>query len=119
MNRLSISLAVLSMTVLFAAPAKAEDQTLATVSNGRTTIEFKAAGTNGIDMNKLRPWSEFANGHPDIAKQLAYKPALISNDAYASKHPELQAFFSTHPDIREAMIENPGNFVAIPPRPGE
>ena len=119
MNRLSISLAVLSMTVLFAAPALAGEQTLATVTNGNTTTEFKAAGTQGVDMNKLKPWSEFANSHPDIAKQLAYKPALITDDGYAKSHPELEAFFSTHPDIKEAMIQNPGNFVAIPPRPGE
>jgi len=45
--------------------------------------------------------------------------ALINDDAYAKKHPALGAFFSAHPDIREAMAANPGNYVAIPPRPGE
>ena len=35
------------------------------------------------------------------------------------KHPQLGAFFSAHPEIREAMAANPGNYVAIPPRPGE
>jgi hypothetical protein len=95
------------------------DRTLGTVVNGNTTTEFKAAGKHGIDMNKLKPWSAFAADHPAIAQQLAAKPALIGDDAYAQNHPELGAFFSTHPDIRQAMMENPGNFVAIPPRPGE
>ena len=125
MNRLSISLATLTFSAMLAGSAiagdmaSASDRTLGTVVNGNTTTEFKAAGTHGIDMNKLRPWSAFAADHPAIAKELAYKPALIGDDAYAKNHPELQSFFTTHPDVREAMIENPGNFVAIPPRPGE
>ncbi|MDO8434601.1 MAG: hypothetical protein Q7S58_19565 [Candidatus Binatus sp.] len=126
MNRLSISFATLALSAILAGPAiagdttsAASDRTLGTVVNGDTTTEFKAAGTHGLDMNKLRPWSAFAADHPAIAKELAYKPALIGDDAYAKNHPELESFFSTHPDIREAMIENPGNFVAIPPRPGE
>ena len=143
MNRLSISLATLTLGAMLAGPALAAemtttttesttstsnpaamtassgDRTLGVVTNGNVTTEFKAAGTHGIDMNKLKPWSAFAADHPAIAKELAYKPALIGDDSYAKNHPELGSFFSTHPDIREAMIENPGNFVAIPPRPGE
>jgi hypothetical protein len=136
MKRLSISLATLTLGAMLAGPALADDMTrttttsttttssasdptLGTVVNGNTTTEFKAAGTHGIDMNRLKPWSAFAADHPAIAQQLAHKPALIGDDGYAKNHPELDAFFSTHPDIRQAMIENPGNFVAIPPRPGE
>ena len=127
MNRLSISLATLTLSAMLAGSALAgdvtaassSDTTLGTVVNGNTTTEFKAAGTHGVDMNKLKPWSAFAADHPAIAKELAYKPALIGDDSYAKNHPELGSFFSTHPDIREAMIQNPGNFVAIPPRAGE
>ena len=72
-----------------------------------------------IDTQKLATWNAFASEHPNVAKQLAYKPALINDDAYAKKHPALGAFFSQHPEIREAMAANPGNYVAIPPRPGE
>jgi len=50
---------------------------------------------------------------------LAYKPSLINDSGYLSKHPELATFFQAHPDIKDAMEENPGNFAAIPPRPGE
>jgi hypothetical protein len=143
MKRIYISIGTLALTAMLCGPALAEEmtttttettttttnpapvtssadgQTLGVVKNGNLTTEFKAAGTHGIDMNQLKPWSAFAADHPAIAKQLAYKPALIGDHAYAKQHPELDAFFSSHPDIRQAMIENPGNFVAIPPRPGE
>ncbi|MGA7764062.1 MAG: hypothetical protein WCA59_20140 [Candidatus Binataceae bacterium] len=38
---------------------------------------------------------------------------------YLKSHPDLDAFFHAHPDIKSAMAEIPGNFTAIPPRPGE
>jgi hypothetical protein len=120
MKRISTLLIAAAIPVAFAAPSIAQEgNTLGTVVNGNTTIEFKAAGTGDIDMQKLQTWSSFASEHPDIARQLAYKPSLINSDSYTQKHPELGQFFSQHPDVREAMAENPGNYVAIPPRPGE
>jgi hypothetical protein len=92
---------------------------LGSVVKGNTTIIFEAANPSDIDMQRLQTWGEFANSHPRIASALAYKPSLISDASYLSKHPELSAFFQAHPDIRDAMVENSGNFVAIPPRPGE
>ena len=93
--------------------------TLGTVVNGNTTTVFKAAGNRGIDTQKLKTWNDFASEHPNVASALAHNPALINDDSYAKKHPQLSAFFSAHPEIREAMAANPGNYVAIPPRPGE
>jgi hypothetical protein len=144
MNRLSPQLVAISFGVAFALPAMAQQtttttsesvttqeattaapampstgRTLGTVVEGNTTIEFKAADPGAVDVDKLRTWGDFKAAHPKIAREMAYKPALISDPAYASKHPELASFFSAHPDVREAMIENPGNYVAIPPRPGE
>lgn len=120
MNRISITLLAIALPAAFAAPAFAQEgRTLGTVVNGNTTIEFKAADSSDIDLQKLQTWSTFASAHPNVAHELAYKPSLINNDSYTRKHPELGEFFSAHPDIREAMAENPGNYVAIPPRPGE
>jgi hypothetical protein len=120
MNRISILLIAAALPLAFAPPSSAQEgKTLGTVVEGNTTIEFKAADTSDLAMQKLTAWSDFASAHPEIARSLAYKPALISNDSYVKKHPELESFFSAHPDIREAMAENPGNYVAIPPRPGE
>ena len=120
MKRLSTLIVAVALPITFAAPAFAQDgRTLGTVVTGNTTIEFQAADSRDIDQQKLQTWGAFASEHPNIARQLAYNPALVDNDAYANQHPELASFFSAHPDIREAMAENPGNYNAIPPRPGE
>jgi hypothetical protein len=120
MKRLSTLIVAVALPAAFASFAVAQDGiTLGTVVNGNKTIEFKAADSRDLDVAKLTTWNDFAANHPKVAKELAYKPALINDDAYAKNHPELGDFFSAHPDIREAMTENPGNYVAIPPRPGE
>jgi hypothetical protein len=124
MKRLSTLIIVVALPLAFAIGAIAQEgnqdgKTLGTVVNGNTTTEFKAADSRDIDVAKLKTWNDFAANHPDIAKELAYKTSLINDEAYAKNHPELGDFFSAHPDIREAMAQNPGNYVAIPPRPGE
>ena len=114
MNRLSTLLIALVLPIAFAAPSAAQQgKTLGTVINGNTTTEFKAADTSDLDTQKLNTWNEFANQHPKVARELAAKPKLINDDGYAKKHPALEAFFSAHPDIRQAMAENPGNYNAI------
>jgi hypothetical protein len=90
------------------------------VTNGNTTIEFQSAAANpDINQQDLAKWGDFAEAHPKVAHALAYKPSLMNDAAYLRRHPELGAFFNDNPQIRDAMAENPGNFVAIPPRPGE
>ena len=120
MKRISTVLIAVELAAALAAPAMAQEgKTLGTVVEGNTTIVFKAADTSDLDMQKLETWSAFASAHPEIARALAYKPALINSEEFSKKHPELAEFFSAHPEIRGAMAENPGNYVAIPPRPGE
>ena len=120
MNRISTLLIAVALPVAFAASSMAQSgNTLGTVVNGNTTTVFKAAGNRGIDTQKLKTWNDFASEHPNVASALAHNPALINDDGYAKKHPQLAAFFSAHPEIRDAMAANPGNYVAIPPRPGE
>jgi hypothetical protein len=92
-------------------PAADNGKVLGTVVNGNRTTVFEAAGTKTVDMNSLKTWSDFAASHPDVARSLGAKPSRISDEAYLAKHPDLAAFFTAHPDIRDAMIANPGNFV--------
>jgi len=80
---------------------------------------FEPANLSDIDREPLVTWGNFAAAHPGIARALAYKPSLMSDPGYLKKHLELSSFFEAHPKVREAMAANPGNFVAIPPRPGE
>ena len=120
MKPLSTLIAALALPIAFAAPAlAAPGQTLGTVINGNTIIEFRAADTSDIDLAKLRAWRDFAAQHPKVASDLAKKPELINDASYTKRHPGLAAFFTAHPDIHDAMAANPGNYNAIPPRPGE
>ena len=124
MKRLSTLIVAVALAGALVGPALAQEgkqdgKTFATVVNGNTTTEFKAADSRDIDTAKLKTWNDFAASHPKVAKELAYKPALINDDEYAKSHPKLAEFFAAHPEVREAMAANPGNYVAIPPRPGE
>ncbi len=89
------------------------------VQSGNTTIVFAPADNRDIDTARLQTWQEFADTHAGIERALAYNPSLINDARYLRKHPDLNAFFQQHPDIKIAMADDPGNFAAIPPRPGE
>ena len=120
MNRITVLSLAFAFPIAFAVSSQAQEgKTLGTVENGNTTTVFKAADSRDIDTQKLKTWNEFASEHPKVATEIAHNPALINDDAYAKKHPNLGKFFTAHPDIREAMTKNPGNYNAIPPRPGE
>lgn len=120
MKRLSTLIVAITIPVAFAATAMAqESKTLGTVVNGNTTTVFKSAGPGGVDTAKLKTWNEFAAQHPKVATALAHNPELIKDASYTQRHPGLAAFFAAHPDIHDAMVANPGNYNAIPPRPGE
>jgi hypothetical protein len=120
MKRISTILIAVAVPLAFASPSIAqESKVLGTVNNGRTTIIFEAANDGDLPVQQLQAWGDFAAQHPDIANQLAHNNRLIGNNGYVQKHSELAQFFSEHPDIQEAMEANPGNYVAIPPRPGE
>jgi hypothetical protein len=92
---------------------------LGSVTNGNTTIVFEPANPTDIDTQRLTTWDSFAREHPRVARALAFKPSLMNNPGYLRKHPELNDFFQAHPEVRDEMAANPGNFAAIPPRPGE
>jgi hypothetical protein len=130
MNTLKKSLALGVLGSFLALPVLAQENPIpenrapsgapVAVQNGNTTIEFQSASSNpDINRRELAAWNDFAEAHPGVAKALAYKPSLINNPAYLRKHQDLADFFADHPEIKDAMAENPGNFVAIPPRPGE
>ncbi len=99
--------------------ASAHGRVLGSVTHGNTTIVFEAANPGGIDSQPLMVWDDFAAAHPTIARALAFKPSLMNDSRYLNRHPELKDFFQTHPEVRDAMAADPGNFAAIPPRPGE
>ena len=92
---------------------------LGSVTHGNTTVVFEAANPTDLDSQALRTWDDFAEDHEEIARALAFNPSLMDDQRYLDKHPDLNDFFQDHPEVRDAMEANPGNFAAIPPRPGE
>jgi hypothetical protein len=107
---------------LFAAPALAQNadtaqpaqgQVLGTVQNGNLTIVFEAANSSDINVGMYQAWDEFAQANTKIARQLTRHPSLLSDDNYLRRHPELAGFFGQHPDVKSAMIANPGNFLPV------
>jgi hypothetical protein len=128
MNRYYLLLSAIAFSLLLAAPSWAQTaesnssatgaqsgangQVLGTVQNGNTTIVFEPANNSDLDMARLQTWSNFAQDHPRIVHALANNPSLINNEAFLRHHPDLSAFFDQHPDVREAMQKDPGNFVA-------
>jgi len=118
---LSIGLAGLGAAQVAPEPSEAPagGGVLGSVTNGNTTVVFEAANTSDINTQALTTWGGFAEEHPGIARALEYKPSLMNDPGYLKKHPELNDFFQAHPEVRSAMAADPGNFNAIPPRPGE
>jgi len=82
-------------------------------ANGsNTTIVFEPANDSDLEMGVLTRWSDFAQVHQKIARQLANRPMLIDDPGYLRKHPELEKLFQDNPNLLAAMKRNPGNFVA-------
>ena len=132
MNIMRSTVTVVSIfaTLGIAVPAMAQDQSsnpqqamnepeLGRITQGNTTIIFAPADSSDLDLARLKTWEEFADSHPAIARDLAHHPSLMHNQGYLKRHPDLVQFFKEHPDIKVAMAQDPGNFVAPPPRSGE
>jgi hypothetical protein len=117
---LSNGLAGLGSAQVAPAPqAPSGGRVLGSVTSGNTTVVFEAADPSDIETQPLTTWDRFAEEHQEIDRALAFNPSLMNDPSYLGKHPELNAFFQAHPEVRDAMAADPGNFTAIPPRPGE
>jgi len=106
-------------TVEHGNPAPVVHGNTTTVQQGNASIIFERAGTHNLDANNYAQWSAFADAHPEIARAIAYHPAVVNDPDYLRKHPALADFYQAHPEVHAALVANPGNFEAIPPRPGE
>jgi hypothetical protein len=102
-----------AMAAAFASPAMAQQSKTITETHGNTTseIEFQPAGTNGLNLQRLRDFGSVKGSDPALAKELARKPSLVKDDGFVRKHPALQAFLEKYPDARDDIEENPGNYL--------
>ncbi len=98
MSKNWIVLAV-AMGALLTVPIMAQEseagggKVLGTVVRDNTTIAFEAANARDLSIKQLETWSQFAQQHPKVARQLGVKPSLLESAAYLKKHPELAKLF--------------------------
>jgi hypothetical protein len=119
MKRTLSLLAVIAIGAMMTAPSFAQDgaatsHATGTVVEGNTTMVFKTADQRDLHTQSLKRWTAFAQGHPQIARQLANQPALLSDAGYLRKHPDLGQLFDDNPGLLAEMKADPGNFNAIP-----
>lgn len=120
MNEILSLLAAIAIGAMMTGPSFAQEGAAnphvnGTVVEGKTTIVFEAANESDLHMKSLQQWTQFAQEHPKIARQLAKKPTLLSDARYLGKHPELRQLFDDNPGLLAEMKDNPGNFNANPP----
>ena len=86
----------------------------AEVARTNTIIVFEPADNSDMKtrMAELNEWQQFAEQHPEIARELGRNPHRFPSAGWIERHPALQQFFSEHPQIRDEMMADPGNFVA-------
>jgi hypothetical protein len=83
----------------------------AAASPKQTTTTYEEAKLDDADVIRLRTWHEFAQEHPGLARDLGSRPSRLTDSGYLKKHPQLDAFLNEHPDLKQAMVADPGNFV--------
>src|SRR5579863_701205 len=105
-----IGLMLMASAALAQSAPPSGEKTLGTVVNGNTTTVFESARLSDLDKNRLKAWSNFAAANPSVASELGRNPSLVSKDDYVNKHADLAKLFSDNPDLRDAMIANPGNY---------
>ena len=120
MNQTHSLLAAIAIAAVMTGPSLAQEGAAnpnvnGTVVEGKTTMVFEKANESDLHMKSLKQWTQFAQEHPKIARQLAKKPTLLSDARYLGKHPELRQLFDDNPGLLAEMKENPGNFNANPP----
>lgn len=68
---------------------------------------------SGRDLNRdqMASFRQFLGDHATISDQLSRDPLLVKNHDYVQNHPELEAYLSAHPDVRDRLMTNPENYV--------
>ncbi len=116
MSRIGLVLVSVLAAGIFAVSASAQNSPgepvpPGAIVSGNKIIVAEPATLSDSELSSHRAWHEFAAAHPEVVADLAKHPSLVENRDYRKKHPDLDRFLAAHPDIRQAMIANPGNFI--------
>jgi phage-related protein len=64
-----------------------------------------------LNRQEMVTMDRFLDQNPSINKDLRGNPSLVNNAEYLEAHPQLQAFLSQHPTVRDEIAENPRFFM--------
>jgi phage-related protein len=109
-GRLHLALALVPLAITLWAGTPVRGQSMPSASpavSGQST----PPQDDDIRIGQLAKMDQFLDSHPELAEQLRKDPALINNQQFVEKHPELQEFLQSHPGIREEFRENPAAFM--------
>ncbi len=74
-------------------------------------VAMRAADAD-VTRPEVHQFDAFLNPHPELGSQLTHNPGLVKDQAFLKKHPELEQFFKTHPQIRQELNEDPNGFMS-------
>ena len=64
-----------------------------------------------LNRQEVATMDQFLDKNPGIERELWRNPSLVNNSDYLAAHPQLQAFLSQHPNVKEEIAENPRYFM--------
>jgi phage-related protein len=64
-----------------------------------------------LSRGELSNFSEFLEGHNNIAGELSKNPSLANNKEYLENHPALRDYLKAHPQVHQELSENPQTFL--------
>lgn len=66
---------------------------------------------NGVNRAEMARFNQFLDDHSKIARDLYKNPSLVNNSDYVQDHKELRDFLRSHPDVWNALRDNPRAFM--------
>ena len=60
---------------------------------------------------ELANFDRFLDSHREISEQLRKDPSLVDNREFVKNHPALQTYLQDHPEVREAIKQDPNRFM--------
>jgi hypothetical protein len=73
--------------------------------------DFNMRRDRDVTGKELSTFSEFMEGHRNIAGELSKNPSLANNQEYIENHPALRDYLKAHPQVHEELSENPQTFI--------
>lgn len=64
-----------------------------------------------ITRSELANFDRFLDSHPDVGRQLAASPMLVTDPNFLRANPQLSDYLNQHPRVKDAITANPDQFM--------